>query len=373
MKKPASVLGTVFLLAGVLLIAAFVSRSSRFGSATSSREVLGMRRSAPATSDSLWLRIQSVWNTKKIRDVTPSIVPPITAPISCATGNVVETPKATQANASGITGGLKAIRNGTGMTVVGQAFPKTSTQTDWKTFFDAAHDAGIKVIPFFGLEAPPLWNGSTFTLGINETFLKAMKDHPALYAFFLIDEPFHAKHGWNVTTERLQTLYQQAKAIAPKVPMLVQYSREISKAETGGNKKFAFAAGQCDICMISALEFRNYGKGNVFDRGALMDNHTVSRRVITRENPGAQLWSTVQVFGSAGGKSSYYMPAESELNDMIDTLFSDELEKEGALDGLSWQAWVAYDTDDRTQLNLSKPLYGAHRAITRQTCGTLAR
>ncbi|MBI3955669.1 hypothetical protein HY339_00270 [Candidatus Gottesmanbacteria bacterium] len=289
--------------------------------------------------------------------------------IGCNTGNVVETRKATAAEAGGIAAGLKAIKDGTGVTTVAQAFPSSSTQKDWHVFFDAAENFDMKVIPFFGLEAPPKWNGKSFDLGINETFLKTMKDHPALYAFFLIDEPFHAKHGWNVTTERLQLLYQQAKAIAPNVPMIVQYSREISKAENGGNTKYRFAAGQCDICKISALEFRNYGQGNVFDRDALIANHTVSRRVITRENPTAQLWSTVQVFGSAGGKSSYYMPTSSELQQMVDTLFSDQLQQEGKLDGVSWQAWIAFDTDDAKQLNLSKPQFGAHRTIARSTCG----
>ena len=188
-----------------------------------------------------------------------------------------------------------------------------------------------------------------------------------------MDEPFHRKHGWRITAARLQLLYQQAKEIAPNVLVAVQFSREIQKAEEKKiDSRFAFKSGMCDICTISALEFRNYGEGNIFYRDVLISNHTISRAAIKSEDPDAEIWTTVQVFGSATGESSYYMPSGGELQQMEDLLLSSELQAAGELDGMIWQQWASfYEAQDATQYTLGDQEFEALRDIVKNTARRL--
>lgn len=253
-----------------------------------------------------------------------------------------------------------------GINVVMQAFGPESTEADWQAYLDTATQEGLKVGVWFR-ESPPVWNGSNFDLGPNGVFLAAMKDHPALAVFLIIDEPFHRKHG-QITGAQLQSLYQQAKAIAPNIPMAVQFSREIEDAETNNTPEYAFKDGMCDVCILSALAFRNNGNGNIFYKGALVTDHTISRAVIKREDPNAQIWSTVQVFGSADGSSSYYMPSPAELQEMLDILFSSDLRTAGELNGLIWQRWASPYTDqDASQHTLEDPEFEDLRNIVKNT------
>jgi hypothetical protein len=226
---------------------------------------------------------------------------------------------------------------------------------------------------------PPVWNGSGFDLGPGEEFLRTQKDHPALFAYLLIDEPYHQKHNWEITTERMQRLYQQAKSLAPNVPMQVGWSREIWRSAQGDyGADYAFEGKMCDICAVSTLEFRNYGPGNSFDRDTAVANHRTSRELILRENPEAEIWATVQVFGSVAtteGRadgSTYYMPSAAELQEMIDLLFSPELQAAGELDGVYWQQWASFRTQQEpSQYTLADPEFADLRAIVEQTTAGL--
>ena len=251
-------------------------------------------------------------------------------------GNPIHADKIQQENIDKIKDEFQVIKElGTDLAI--QVFLSDSTEEDWDMYFDAAYDEGIKIIPWFRGDTIT-WNGSGFDLGVNQEFLEHMKDHPALYAFFLIDEPFE-----KINTVQLQMLYQQAKQIAPNVLMLVQFSREIMKAEEAGNPDYRFESGMCDICQISALEFRNYGDGKKFYKDVLLKNHNISRRVIQREDPDVKIWSSVQVFGSEG--STYYMPTPAELKEMIHILLSPELEEVGELNGMVFQRWKTPTSD----------------------------
>jgi hypothetical protein len=259
-----------------------------------------------------------------------------------------------------------------GFDLVGQLFNTDTTQNDWQTFLDVAAEEGLMVTPF--VDDPPVWNGNEFDLGVGGELLVAMKDHPALFAYMLIDEPFHAKHRWEITALRMQALYRQAKAIPPNVRMHVGFSREIWKAAQGEyGPNFYFARDMCDICVISTLEFRDYGSGKVFDAETLRANHLSSREIIRREDPDAEIWTTIQVFGSRGTTageegSTYYMPEPAELQQMIDLLFSPELLAASPLDGALFQQWSSrYSNQDRAQLTLNDPEFEELRAIVGQT------
>lgn len=263
-----------------------------------------------------------------------------------------------------------------GITVVGQFFASDSVEADWQVFFDIAAEEGIGVIPAF--EEAPRWNGDHFDLGITGELLNAMHDHPALYAIAPVDEPFHARHNWEITATRLQQLYRQLKEIAPNTPVYVPFSREIWKGEQGRyGSDYVFKSGMCDICVISTLEFRNFGDGNKFDSDTALQNHAVSRAVIRREDPDAQIWTTIQAFGSVGttegrNGSSYYMPDADEFQAMIDLLLSPELQNNGELDGIMWQQWQSRGTQqDQQQYTLADPQFAEHRTIITETAARL--
>jgi hypothetical protein len=259
-----------------------------------------------------------------------------------------------------------------GVSVVFQPFLPEFTQADWKAYLDVALQEDMKVVGWVP-HRESKWADDGFEWGMNKAFLESVKDHPALYAFFMIDEPFHRKHEWTITAGRLQLMYQEAKEIAPNVPVVVQFSREIQRAEQGEyGPQYAFEGKMCDICVISALEFRNYGQGNVFHRDVMISNHTASRAVMKRENPNAQIWTTVQVFGAAGGGSSYYMPSADELQEMVDVLLSPELQVTGELDGIIWQQWASpFEAQAAKQYTLGDPEFEALRSVVKDTARRL--
>jgi hypothetical protein len=256
-----------------------------------------------------------------------------------------------------------------GINIVVQPFDPRSSETDWKAYLDAAMQEDMKAIG--GIRrGTPAWDGHSCDLGINRVFLESMKDHPALYAFFMVDEPFHWKHEFKITAETLQLLYQQAKEIAPNVPVVVQFSREIQKAEEKQvPPRFAFKRGMCDICVISALEFRNEGQGDLFYSDDLVSNHTISRAVIRREEPDAKIWTVIQVFGSIG---VYYMPSADESQQMIDLLLSPELQAAGELDGIIWHHWASrLEALEAEQHTLGDPEFEALRNVVKETAKDL--
>ncbi|MEW5988200.1 MAG: fibronectin type III domain-containing protein [Chloroflexota bacterium] len=272
--------------------------------------------------------------------VTPPIVSTtVHTQIIYSTFFPVSTEVAAAGHEEEIRDALQAVQ-ALGINLVIQSFAEDSTEADWQAFLDVAAEEGLWVIPGFQ-DAPPVWNGTDFDLGVNEPFLQAMSDHPAVYAYWLIDEPFHEKHNWTITAERLQLLYQQARAVAPNLPMAVQFSREIMRGEQNPGDTYDFRDGMCDICVISALEFRDFGDGPQFYSDVLIENHTISRAVIRREAPQAQIWTTAQVFGDAHGNSSYYMPSPAEVQAMTDLLLSPELQAAGQLNGIVWQQWTS--------------------------------
>lgn len=264
---------------------------------------------------------------------------------------------------------MKAI----GINLVAQVFSGNSTEIEWKTFADLVAASNLKFVPFIRDEIP-VFDKSTnrWDLGIHGRFLASMKDHSALYAMFVFDEPH--RHG--VTADQLALLYQQAKNIAPETKIGVGFSGEIWRAETeqyGKNSLlFAFREGLCDICLISGLEFRTAPRtgAKTYQREDAVNNHTYSRRVIAREAPDVEVWSTIQVFGS--DSSTYYMPSTSEFQDIIDLILSDDLQKIITLDGISFQVWKSVEPgQDNRQNSLGDPEFGGHREIVKKTAERL--
>lgn len=320
----------------------------------------------------------NLWQKSKIKWIRPPLTSPAPtgqtsgriqdAKVVCSTGPAVAIEEAKAANKERFAASIAQIKKELGIAVVYQGFPKTSSESDWRAYLDAAKEARVKLAVTFA-DSPPTVVGNGVDLGISGEFLEVMKDHPALYAILLIDEPFHRKHGWKITADKLKEMYRQAKGIAPNVAVIVQFSREVQKMEEDGNTQYQFDAGMCDICQISALEFRNYGQGNKFYKEDLVKNHSVSRKVIGREAPGTPVHSSAQSFGNKLGKSSYYFPSLAEYREMLDLLLSPDLAKHGKLSGIYFQTWTAEKTAVRAQQqNLSSPQSTGYREAVKVLC-----
>lgn len=254
---------------------------------------------------------------------------------------------------------------------VAQAVATDSAAVDWLAYLDIAADEGVMTSLSFGPDdmpgITPKWNEATQSFDLNRVgellaFAQVHKDHPALEYVFIIDEPFHQKHNWEIDTARMKQLYMQAKAVAPDIPLAVGFSREIARGEITSiaptdplyycrdhiqalQPAYKFEGGMCDVCMISGLEFRDNGGGPQFYSDVFTCNQAISRRVFQREkNGGELLFSSVQTFGTLSG-SNYYMPSASELNQMLTMAYSDPtITAEGTIDAVSFQRWsVLYE------------------------------
>ncbi|MDO8590872.1 MAG: Ig-like domain-containing protein, partial [bacterium] len=289
----------------------------------------------------------------------------ITVPKVFLMSQAVDTDEVTLENIENFKDELTRIKDELGIRIIGQSFPTDSSPDIWTAYLNAVNEQGFKIIPWFE-DSPPIWNNSTglWELGVNEQFLDFLDTydlqthtHPALYAFFLIDEPFHEKHGKDadgnllVTTERMQTLYALAKTIAPHVPIFVNFSAEIKVGETTPNKSTDdFKASMTDIVGIGGLEFRqnlDEVPEPTFERLDLINNNDLSRIVVARETePDAPIISSVQTFG--GDTMTYYMPSPPELTEELDILrcpqaiystCPTELTDHINLTGLNFRSW----------------------------------
>ena len=288
----------------------------------------------------------------------------IEVPKNYAIGGVINVTQADLDHVDEFAEEVARIKDELGISLLGQSFPDSYgddvPEDVWEAYLDVVRDAGGKLVVWFEEEASwPKCEAACqaegdWELGIGGQFLQWMNDeysqqpggvHPALYAYFLIDEPYHEKHGlideepgeYVVTSARLQHLYQQAKAIAPNVPFHVNFSKEITKGDDlclandpesypECDYEYQFVPGVCETCATSALEFRQ----NLPEEGAaeptylrdeMIHNHIVARKTVKRETPAIAAYSSVQVFGDDDSDTyTYYMPNTEDLQDMLDVL-----------------------------------------------------
>lgn len=290
--------------------------------------------------------------------------------ILCSTGVIVPVEKAYSSNSKEIIESLSKIRETLNIDLAAQIFAGDTTEKDWEFVLNSAEKYNFKLIIAFedGANSPPKWNGTSFDLGIAGEFLKKYKDHPALYTVLVVDEPYHSRHNGEYTPERLRVLYSQLKNVAPNLPVFLQFSRQLSKFNDNGKLGQIFTDNMCDICGVSALEFRNYGEGRIFDTQTLIDNNTISRSLISQRDSEALIYVTAQTFGSIKQNGGYYMPTPEELSQMLDLLFSPKLQSSGEIDILAFQSWQSAFVEDKYQNNLSKDEFSLHRQIVHDIC-----
>jgi len=257
-----------------------------------------------------------------------------------------------------------------GVDTVGLESELTSVQIDWETLLGEAAAEGIKVLSSFTNADDSTilsWNGSSYDLGIYETYINAMKNHPAYLGVHIVDEPFHARHGGQFTTTRLGVLWNQILTLAPSGEVLSAWSGEIKKGEEGSDPEKKYKAGSTMV-QISAREFRCEGSNKVYQRQDLVDNHTVSRAVVQRDDPTAKIGCSLQVFGPrVECSSSYYFPTIAETVDMVELVRSKGLQDKKKIEFVMWQLWwAATAAQDSGQYSLRDPDSAGHRRLVRK-------
>ncbi len=294
---------------------------------------------------------------------------PITSVPECMTGVAVPREEITPINSSKIAQGISEIKETLGINIIFQSFDTNSTQENWAAFFKEVQKENVKVLVALtdANYVPSCQSDTVCDLGLVKDFLTFYNENPevfgdSLYGVLLIDEPLE-----DINAVQLKSLYSQAKEISPQVPLVVGWSRELWKASQNKKNKFEFTDGMCDVCLISALEFRDNGTGPIFDKETLIANQTVSRRVIKEADPDAKIITSLQVFGSPDG--SYYFPTLEELTELTKIVMSEELQADGQLDAVMWQSWAAPTSNkSQRQLNLSDPTKSELQEFVKRLC-----
>lgn len=356
----------------ILLMVAIIVLGALFFRAVSSPDTLLTWKSSARERFVLPSKINlgSLFRNTPTPVANPTISPQAGG-LVCTSGVVVAREDALVGNEEEMVEGIRGIKNDLGIRIVWQVFGEKSTESDWIAFFTQAKQEGVKVIAAvtdsdYVPQPCNQQNQLRCDLDVMGKFLTSVRNNPniykdTLYGFLLIDEPYK-----DISAEQVRWMYEDAKAIID-VPIMVGWSREIWKFDK--NPKARFTDGMCDICLISALEFRDYGEGKFFDKDTLIDNQTYSRKTIRERDPDAKIISSIQVFGSSRGGSTYYMPSPQELQEMVDILFSEDLQSAGKLDGVVWQTYKAITGNKGDfQDNLSDPEFEEQRQIAREVC-----
>lgn len=242
-----------------------------------------------------------------------------------------------------------------------------STPDDWKAVLDECQKAGYKVIVAFvnydeqvgRIESirPAVTQGR---LPADNPFLRflstpACATHPALYAIFTLDEPWHHRKRPVYPPADLTAISTQLKQAASgaDVKILVQFSRELWKELTKKRRGSGRAApfwgrGFCDIVQISALEFQGEG----YQRDMLEQNHYWSRKFIHDKTPDLELWTSVQVMGAKyGPPGNYWFPRERgghrDLTTLLNAITDDKYESIHPLTGIMFQQWDSVAVQQR--------------------------
>lgn len=235
-----------------------------------------------------------------------------------------------------------------------------SDTTDWIAILNKCDEKGFKVIVTF---MDSIWNGGNpyaeqFRPIFNQTSgffdFESMGEfvsnptcinHPALYAVFMVDEPWHPNKLPQYSTDTLKMMYSQLKSLASTdFNIFVAFSRMIwtqtwsgqGLGGQGSTNLVQWRDSLCDIAQISTLEFQQ----NSFWTDKLDSNHTISRNIIQTLTPEIPLWTSVQVFGAnLGPAPGYWFPTPTYLTAMLDSITLSKYQNIKPLTGMMFQQW----------------------------------
>ncbi len=226
-----------------------------------------------------------------------------------------------------------------GINMLVQVFPAQATPDDWKRFLDVAQQEGLLVMGKLG---PIPWNPDPNDLSPIMNMLAVVGDHPALYAFQYLHEP------WEVlTTPQMQQIYQTIKASHPNLRLGVSWSGEIGISQRRPQATRTFTDGLCDVCLVNLKAFQN-NPGFAQQQG--LGRIQESADVIRVADPDAELWSSAQVWAPTEDKNNprgFRIPTADEMQDLFCSV-----KETYSLEGFFWETWTF---DKPTEGTLSQP------------------
>jgi hypothetical protein len=193
--------------------------------------------------------------------------------------------------------------------------PHDGTPASWLAFLDAAQAEGISVIAWLWPQGWG-WDGRTWQIDSQaRVFVQTVANHPALFAVYVLHEPY-----WNecescgYTTATQQALYRAIKSIA-NVPL---YSEINGIAYwTAQGEATAFADGICDYCQSSYYPFK---VGGVYERDELIAHITADLAVVRERAPHSKLVWTMPAFDYP--PDNLRVPTADEMQDLASIVYS---------------------------------------------------
>lgn len=293
----------------------------------------------------------------------------------CVSGVAVPVEYANSQHAKEITTGIQEIKENLNCTIIWQLFSENASAQDYKTYFDIARSMGVKVFVAnttagqfkpqpckidnnlqCEFEGTPMWNFINLYNSDKEVF------NNVLLGFLLIDEPYE-----DINAQQLRGLYSAAKKLAPDLPLVVGWSKELYRFKTDEKPELKFTDGMCDVCLISALDVRD----GVVQDDTIKNNHIVSRSIIKKADPEAKIYGSVPLFGNEDSRAGYSMPEYSQLEQVLNILLEDkEVQAAGNLDGILIQSWEAPNLNkvNRQQTLKDLPLNDSRISLLRDVC-----
>ncbi len=196
----------------------------------------------------------------------------------------------------------------------------------WKSYLDAAQQEGMLVVGRIG---PSDWNPDPADLSPILDVLAVVADHPALYGFVYLHEP------WEVfTTAQMQAMYREIKAAHPDLRLGVIWSGEIERSVRRPDPRREYTDDLCDLCIVNLKAFQNDPAGGYEDGLRRMQN---SAPVIQEVTPDAELWSSVQVWAppeDQENRRGFRVPSPEEMEELFCTL-----KPTYPLHGFLWASW----------------------------------
>lgn len=243
-----------------------------------------------------------------------------------------------------------------GINMVLNNFDYDATPDDWIDYLEAAERYNIRVVAQLWPEG---WKFSEETQAWDidsqaRLFLTTIEDHPALFAVYLLHEPYWRDcEGCGYTTAEQQALYQAVKAIAD-IPLYSEVDSMAFWTEQG--EETAFAAGICDYCQTSYYPFRSNGD---YEREELIERITADMKVARERAPDARIVWTMQGFAQ-GAPYFLRMPTADEMRDLAELVYSYDIA------GAWWYPWEFNDLYSET-LSDNQELYPVIRDVYETT------
>lgn len=219
---------------------------------------------------------------------------------------------------------LQAARS-LGAEVVSQTFDHDGSPDAWTRQLDAAREAQLKVIAWLWPEGWK-WDGEAWVIDAQaRSFLNTAAGHPALFAVYVLNEPYwQGCLGCGYTTRQQQDLYTQIKAVQ-EVPLFsaVDSMDFWSRA----SPETVFADGVCDYCATWFYPFTGQG----YLRDELSQRAGADVATARKLAPRSKIIWLMQ--GFASGAAGLRMPSGEEMADMARIVFA------SGVDGAMWYVW----------------------------------